>query len=78
MTNGEFHHFDLSKRIPVDLEKLEFRVMNELFAEGECYVEELAKLKAEENEKRRTAGTATPKGKSRKKGPGLREREPWG
>ena len=78
LTNGEFHHFDPDKRVTVDLEKLEFKVMNELFAEGESYVEELAKLKTEEKEKKRSTGTSTPTGKARKKGPGLREREPWG
>ena len=39
LTNGEFHHFRAERRIPVDLEKLEF--INELFAEGEKYVKEL-------------------------------------
>ena len=53
LTNGEFHHFDMNKRVSVDLEKLEFRVMNELFAEGESYVEELGRKRSGEHLARR-------------------------
>ena len=52
LTNGNFDHFDPAKRIPVDLGQLQFRVLNELFEEGEEYVEELEKLKRAEKEKR--------------------------
>ena len=58
MTNGEFHHFDPSFRIPVDLDKLEFVVLNELFREGDSYVSELAELKAAELEMSISAGSA--------------------
>ena len=77
LTNGEFHHFDTNRRTHVELDKLGFKVMNELFAEGESYVTELAALKNSEQEKKRQRGSATPSGRT-KKGPTLREREPWG
>ena len=77
MTNGEFHHFDMNRRINVELDKLGFKVMNELFAEGEAYVTELADLKNSEQDKKRQRGNTTPSGRT-KKGPTLREREPWG
>ena len=51
--------------------------MNDLFAEGESYVEELSALKLAEKAKKRQHGGSTPSGKA-KKGPTLREREPWG
>ena len=41
LTNDEFRHFDLSKRIPVDLETVGFAVMDKLFAEGDAYIKEL-------------------------------------
>ena len=40
LTNEDFRHFDPALRIKVDLDKLKFTVMNELFAEGEAYVED--------------------------------------
>ena len=46
LTNGECHHFRAEHRIRVDLEKLEFIVLNELFAQGEKYVKELEGLRA--------------------------------
>ena len=77
MTNGEFHQFDPKRRIPVDLDDLGFIIMNQLFAEGETYVKELNELKVAETAKKRATTGATPAGKA-KKGPTLREREPWG
>ena len=77
LTNGEFHHFDPSFRIPVDLDKLEFVVLNELFREGDSYVSELAELKAAELEKKRSATTSSSAASKKKKGGSLRERDPW-
>ena len=76
LTNGEFEHFDPNLRIPVDLDKLDFIVMNELFEEGENYVKELAELKEAEKEKKRKSAA---EGSERrvKKGPKLRETQPW-
>ena len=45
LTNSEFHHFRPENRIEVDLGKLGFVVMDELIAEGENYLSELAELK---------------------------------
>ena len=74
LTNSEFHHFDLAKRIEVDLSKLEFIVMDKLFAVGEEYVQELAALKEGEKQKDKIAGTPA---KKRRKVEPLRERDPW-
>jgi hypothetical protein len=52
LTNGDFQHFDPKLRIPVSLDQLPFRVLNELFEEGETYVSELEHLKKAEKEKR--------------------------
>ena len=68
LTNSEFHHFRKENRIEVDLGKLGFLVMNELWAE-------LAELK--EGEKRRAAEEGKTPGKKRSKGEPLRERDPW-
>jgi hypothetical protein len=76
LTNGEFHHFKAEHRIPVDLSKLGFIVMDELFREGESYVAELDELKKAEASKK-AASLAQGATKKRKKGPGLRETDSW-
>ena len=76
MTNSDFRHFDPARRIEVDLASLDFKVMNDLFAVGEEYIEELAK--ANDQEKKRKESTAAEAGRPRKrKTDTLREREPW-
>ena len=76
LTNGEYDHFDEKLRIPVDLETLEFKVMNSLFGEGEAYVEELSALKKAAAEKRQAETSEGPKRKVRKGQP-LSVRQPW-
>ena len=73
LTNLEFKSFDPSKRLEVDLDKLNFGVLPALFAEGDRYVEELANLKLE------AKWNDTQKGlmKRRKAGDTLRDRDPW-
>ena len=75
LTNWEFRHFDESKRIEVDLEKLNFHVMRDLFSAGDDYLSEIEKLKSQA----RTATASEPDRKARKvaKGQSLRERDPW-
>ena len=75
LTNGDFHHFRDGNRIEVDLAKLEFIVMEALFAEGEAYLAELAVLK--EAGKRDVEATGQTPAKKRLKGKPLRERQPW-
>ena len=48
LTNNEFRHFDPRRRIPVDLDKLGFGVMPDLFAVGDEYLAELEKRRSEE------------------------------
>ena len=76
MTNGDFRHFDSKLRIAVDLDKLGFLVMTDLFREGEEYVKDLAELKKAEAPKKRASDGEGSKRKV-KKGPTLRERDPW-
>ena len=76
LTNGEFHHFDSSLRIPVDLGELKFNIMNSLFEEGEAYVEELGSLRKVAAEKKRATASEGPARKARKALP-LSVRDPW-
>ena len=76
LTNGDFRHFDSKLRIAVDLDKLGFLVMTDLFREGEEYVKDLAELKKAEAPKKRASDGEGSKRKV-KKGPTLRERDPW-
>ena len=75
LTNSDFRHFSPDKRIEVELDKLEFVVMNDLFSVGEEYVTELAVLKAKT--KRDAKGPDSVTLKRRKKGPTMREEQPW-
>ena len=79
LTNEDFRHFDPALRLEVDLSKLKFTIMNDLFAEGEAYVEELATLKKKDPPKKRVATSEGPQRPKRKanKGPTLRETDPW-
>ena len=75
LTNSEFHHFRPENRIEVDLGKLEFIVMNELFATGEEYLAELASLK--EGEKRKMTEEEKTPARKRPASEALREKDPW-
>ena len=76
LTNFEYRHFDPKRRIEVQLADLNFAVLDDLFREGEAYVEALEKAKAER--KAADAGKEKPAGKRRKKtGESLRDREKW-
>ena len=75
LTNGDFGHFTAAKRIDVDLGSLPFRILNELFAEGEAYRTELEALKSQDKERKaKAAEGSAAKGRKSKK---LREKEPW-
>ena len=76
LTNSDFSHFDPAKRIPVKLEKLEFKIMSDLFAAGDVYLEELNALK-EQEKARRVASSGVHKPKKRKNSDALREKDPW-
>ena len=73
LTNLEFKSFDPAKRLQVDLELLEFGVLNQLFKAGDEYLEEIVRLKALEQE------AAAKKGDKRRKkaSESLREKDPW-
>ena len=76
LTNFDYRHFDPKHRIEVKLEKLEFKVLNELFKEGEDYIAALEKSKAQLKDSKATEPVQV--GKKRKKvGDMLRDREPW-
>ena len=55
---------------------MEFKVLNELFATGDAYVEELASLRTQEKE-RKAAAHPDDRLPKRKKSEALREKDPW-
>ena len=69
LTNDEFHHFRAEKRIPVDLNKLGFDLMDSLFAAGDEYVAELEQARA----KMKLQATVRDTARRRT----LRESDPW-
>ena len=78
LTNDEFRHFDKEKRIPVDLAKLDFRVMNELFKVGDAYLEELEAHRAAAKRKAEAAGrTALAEDRKDKRRKPLCVTDPW-
>ena len=76
LTNNEFHNFDAKKRIPVELDGLQFQVLPQLFAAGEEYLEDLEKAKtaAKKTDAEALEGGARKRLKGDK---GLRETDPW-
>ena len=47
LTNSDFRHFSVARRIPVKLEELQFVVLNEFPQTGDAYITELEALKAQ-------------------------------
>ena len=77
LTNLDFRHFDLSKRIPVNLDDLKFGVLNELMPEGERFYQEVDELRAQERARRTAIGSGKLLRRKKRAGDTLREREPW-
>ena len=75
LTNSDFRHFSANRRINVNLDSLPFVMLNDLFAEGEAYLSELAALKDQEK-KRKLSSPGSPKG-ARRKDEKLRVSQPW-
>ena len=65
LTNFDYSHFDMGKRIEVDLDKLDFKVLPDLFACGESFHAEL-KSKREEEKARVQTRRDRAEGKRRK------------
>ena len=77
MTNDDLRHFDpKKKRIPVCLEKLELKVMNELFAVGNDYLSRLEEARASEKRKREKKAAGAMGEQAQNNGPGLRKTDP--
>ena len=72
LTNYEYRHFDPAKRIPVDLSKLGFDLMDSLLRHGDEYMADLERERA--SEKRKAATRGAMRGAKRKP---LRETDPW-
>ena len=73
LTNLDFKRFDMSERLDVELERLDFGVLPYLFGVGHEYIKELdvirSQAKAQKEERQ---------GRNRKlAGESLRERDPW-
>ena len=72
LTNSDFRHFSLGRRVEVDIERLPFGILHGLLAKGEDYVAELAAAKL--------AAKSEPlyQKKRRIKGETLKDTQPWG
>ena len=55
---------------------MDFKILNKLFAVGDEYVDELAKLKEKDKLRRETSSAEAGQPK-RRKSDALRERDPW-
>ena len=76
LRDWDFRHFDEKKRVPVDLAGLNFAVLDDLFREGEAYVEALEKSK-DQSKKARAEGAEQPKKKKQLAGNKLKDRDAW-
>ena len=82
LTNLDFRHFSAERRVPVDLDKMDFGVLPDLFSSGEQYLKELedarAKVKTKAaQELSREGGTLRDGKRAKRAGEKLRDREPW-
>ena len=79
LTNDEFRHFDLKKRIKAELKDLKFTIMDSLFAVGDTYLAELEAARDSEKRKRavKQARDGQRKELRKTKTKGLRETDPW-
>ena len=81
LTNGLFHDFDPALRIPVDLGKLDFGIMPDLFEQGKSYIRELEEKRRIQKELRQAGlseeGAGRRPGRLGGKAGRLRDRDPW-
>ena len=66
LTNSDFRHSSVARRIPVKLDELQFVVLNDLFPTGDAYITALEALKAQA---KRTRETSAPVPAKRSKKP---------
>lgn len=77
LSNYDFSQFDPAKRIEVDLETMDFKLLHDLFSAGDDYIAELEKIRKAE-QMRASAALALPATKVRKvAGKRLRDTNPW-
>ena len=76
LTNDEFRHFDMTKRIAVDLKTVGFAVMDRLFEEGDAYIKELDEARTL-LKKRLESKKARELERRSGKLPKLKETDPW-
>jgi len=77
LTNLDFRHFDLKKRIQVDVKKLDFHLLNDLLDVGDAYVKELQTQQDARKAEEISGGRTGRKRKRLAGGQSLRERDPW-
>ena len=78
LTNWDFRHFDMKRRIDVDLGALKFNIMDDLFDAGEAYLKDLEDLRSKSKAVAASASTeASGEKRRKKKGDALRDRDPW-
>ena len=77
LTNSDFRHFSPETRIEVDLEKLEFGVLDRLLEVGEAFHAEREERREAEKAARESGQRPSTGKRRRAAGTSLREREPW-
>ena len=77
LSNFELRHFDPARRIEVNLKDLKFAVLDNLFREGESYIAELEKVKAQKKTVKASEGGQTGKRLKALKGETLKNRDGW-
>ena len=77
LTNSKFDKFCPEKRIPVDLENLEFGILHKLLAAGEDYHKEIEEAKATARAERLAGKNRVVQRKKRLKGESLKDTDPW-
>ena len=77
LTNGKFDKFDPAKRIEVDLERLQFGILDKLLASGEAYHAEVEEAKALAKAERLANRNRTERKKRKLKGEPLKVSDPW-
>ena len=81
LTNLDFRHFKKENRIPIDLSKIRFGALDDLFAAGESYTAELeearSRAKAAKSIEKDNARDPLTRKRLKAASDTLRERDPW-
>ena len=77
LTNMDFGHFDMSRRVRMDLDHMEFGGLNVLFGSGKAYPSDLEAQRAAEKARKVAGGERAGGGRKRRAGEALSVRDLW-